>query len=234
MLLYIIRHGHPDYTTDTLTERGWAQAESVGRRIASARIDRIFSSPMGRARQTAEPAARLLGLPVTIEDWTHEIGDERKTNYPYNDFRSISLVPNYIFREGGDIELPYSAQLESKVIRESRMDEALEYISNSGDGFLERLGYKNEGGIYRILRPSEERVALFCHSAFARAWLSVLLHIPVHMMWSDFNYTFTGVTVLEFNNFESGFTSPRCLCYSDMSHLYKDGPDMIYDGGIEL
>lgn len=53
MLLYIIRHGEPDYTTDTLTERGWTQAEAVGKRIYDAKIDRIFSSPMGRAKQTA-------------------------------------------------------------------------------------------------------------------------------------------------------------------------------------
>ena len=66
MLLYIIRHGDPDYSTDTLTERGWQQAEAVGKRIAAAKIDRIFTSPMGRARQTAEPACRLLGLEPTV------------------------------------------------------------------------------------------------------------------------------------------------------------------------
>ena len=59
MLLYIIRHGEPDYTTDTLTERGRLQAEAVGKRMAASKIDRIFSSPMGRAIQTAEPACRL-------------------------------------------------------------------------------------------------------------------------------------------------------------------------------
>ena len=58
MLLYIIRHGDPDYTTDTLTERGWAQAEAVGKRLAASGINRVFSSPMGRAKQTAEPTCR--------------------------------------------------------------------------------------------------------------------------------------------------------------------------------
>ncbi len=74
MLLYIIRHGEPDYTTDTLTERRILQAEAVGKRIADSKIDMIFSSPMGRARQTAEPACRNLGLDCNIEEWTHEIG----------------------------------------------------------------------------------------------------------------------------------------------------------------
>ena len=39
MLLYVIRHGHPDYTTDSLTELGWKQAEAVGKRIAKSKID---------------------------------------------------------------------------------------------------------------------------------------------------------------------------------------------------
>ena len=62
MLLYIIRHGDPIYETDSLTERGRAQAEAVAKRLAASGIDRVFSSPMGRARQTAEPTCRLLGL----------------------------------------------------------------------------------------------------------------------------------------------------------------------------
>lgn len=66
MLLYIVRHGDPDYVTDTLTERGKLQAEAVGKRIAASKIDRIFSSPMGRARQTAEPACRILGLIILL------------------------------------------------------------------------------------------------------------------------------------------------------------------------
>ena len=82
MLLYIVRHGDPDYVTDTLTERGKLQAEAVGKRIADSKIDRIFSSPMGRAKQTAEPACRLLGLNYTIEEWTHEVEDERLTPFP--------------------------------------------------------------------------------------------------------------------------------------------------------
>ena len=67
MLLYIIRHGDPDYTTDSLTEKGVLQAEAVGKRLFHSGIHRIFSSPMGRAKQTAEPACRLLGKECVIE-----------------------------------------------------------------------------------------------------------------------------------------------------------------------
>ena len=105
MLLYIVRHGDPIYETDSLTERGKLQAEAVGRRIANSGIDRIFSSPMGRARETAEPACRMLGLEYTVEEWTHELGDERLTPYPDGIPKTITMLPNTVFRENGNIDL---------------------------------------------------------------------------------------------------------------------------------
>ena len=233
MLLYIVRHGDPIYETDSLTERGRMQAEAVGRRIADSKIDRIFTSPMGRARMTAEPACRLLGLEATVEEWAHEIEDERLTPYPDGVLKSISHLPNTVFRENGNIDLPYDRALECTAVNQTRMEEVAR-ISEGGRDFLERLGYREENGVYRILNPNEEKVALFCHSAFSRAWLSVLLHVPLHIMWSSFNFTHTGVTVLSFKNYKSGFTAPRCLCLSDMSHLYAHGPDLKYINKIEL
>ena len=107
MLLYIIRHGDPIYETDTLTPRGFLQAEAVGKRMYDAKIDRIFSSPMGRAKDTAEPACRLLGLEKQIEPWAHEIGDERLTPFPDGKLKSITALQNTYYRENGNIDLPY-------------------------------------------------------------------------------------------------------------------------------
>ena len=230
MLLYIVRHGHPDYATDSLTERGWLQAEAVGKRLAATGIDQVYASPMGRARQTAEPTCRLLDLPCQIEPWAHEVQDERLTEEPYGKPPiSVTMVQNTYYRENGGIDLPYDRAYEAVGFRASGMKDAVAYIEEGGRDFLERLGYKEENGVYRILRANEDRVALFCHSIMARAWISTLLHIPIHMMWAGFHYTHTGVTVLEFRNNEDGFTAPKCLCYSDMSHLYAHGPDMHYD-----
>ena len=229
MLLYIVRHGHPDYVTDSLTDRGWLQAEAVGKRLAATGIDQVYASPMGRARQTAEPTCRLLDLPCHIEPWAHEVQDERLTDEPYGKPTSVTMVQNTYYRENGGIDLPYDRAYEAVGFRRSGMKDAVAYIEEGGRDFLERLGYKEENGVYRILRANEDKVALFCHSIMARAWISTLLHIPIHMMWAGFHYTHTGVTVLEFRNNEDGFTAPKCLCYSDMSHLYAHGPDMHYD-----
>ena len=91
-----------------------------------------------------------------------------------------------------------------------------------------------ENGVYKILRPNEDKVALFCHTVMGRLWISRLLHIPIHLMWAGFQMTHTGVTVIEFKNNENGVTAPYCRCFSDMSHLYAAGLEMIHDNTIEV
>lgn len=235
MLLYIVRHGDPIYETDGLTERGKKQAEAVGKRMYDAKIDRIFCSPMGRARMTAEPACRLLGKEYTVEDWTHELeGKYLNTPYPDGQMKSITFVQNTCYRENGNQDLTYAQAFDCPGIRESGMKQAIEYIEEHGRDFLARLGYQEENGVYRILWPNEERVALFCHAAFTRAWMSVLFHIPLHTLWASFSLSHTGVTIVEFRNNENGLTAPQCLCFSDTSHLYREGLDLLHCNRIEM
>lgn len=234
MRLYIIRHGEPDPATGALTENGWRQAKAVGTLLSHAGIDRIYSSPYLRAQQTAEPACILLGLSAEIEEWTHEIGGERNTCFPDGIKRSVSAIQNTHYRENGNIDLSFREAYECDYIKQSGMKSAVSYIEENGRLFLQKLGYQEENGVYRILEKNEENVALFCHAAFARAWISILLHIPLHLMWAGFDYLHTGVTVLEFKNNADGFTAPTCLCYSDTSHLYAECPDLLFQKKWEM
>ncbi|MBQ8210581.1 MAG: histidine phosphatase family protein [Clostridia bacterium] len=233
MLLYIIRHGEPGHD-GALTEKGWKQAEAVGRRLEKAKIDRIFTSPILRAKQTSEPACRLLGLTAGIEEWSHEIGDERLAPMPDGTMKSVSLIQNTVYRENGNQDLPFDKAYECDYIKDSQMKKAVDYIEKNGNEFLERLGYRYENGVYRILKPSDEKIALFCHAAFSRAWISVLLHIPLHIMWAGFDYEHSGVTVIEFENNENGVTAPTCLRYSDTSHLYAEGIEPMFFEKVEM
>ena len=112
--------------------------------------------------------------------------------------------------------------------------QGVEFVALNGRAFLERLGYREENGVYKILRPNEEKVALFCHAALTRAWLSSLFRIPINLMWSSFDVTHTGVTILEFRNNENGVTAPQCLCFSDVSHLYREGLDLLHNNRVEM
>ena len=55
MKLLLIRHGDPNYEADCLTDKGKKQAEFLSQRlILTEQIQEIYTSPMGRAIQTAQ------------------------------------------------------------------------------------------------------------------------------------------------------------------------------------
>ena len=60
MRIIIVRHGEPNYEKDCLTPLGIRQAKAAAVRLKGEGIEEIFSSPMGRARQTAQETADLL------------------------------------------------------------------------------------------------------------------------------------------------------------------------------
>ena len=56
-----------------LNEQGRGEAERVAERLKSKPIRHIFSSPLERCRETAEPIARALSVPVQISDAINEV-----------------------------------------------------------------------------------------------------------------------------------------------------------------
>ena len=53
MRLLIVRHGDPDYEHDTLTEKGWREAELLSERLSKLPVKEFYVSPLGRAKDTA-------------------------------------------------------------------------------------------------------------------------------------------------------------------------------------
>ncbi|MEG3193417.1 histidine phosphatase family protein [Lysobacter sp. D1-1-M9] len=89
-----------------LDQRGRRQARALAEQLAGASIAALYSSPLERAVETAEPIATLLGLPVvTCEDflelafgqWTDRTFDELATDPRFecfNTLRSCAPVPD--------------------------------------------------------------------------------------------------------------------------------------------
>ena len=54
MKITIIRHAEPDYKNNTLTEKGFKEADILGKYLKDEKIDYIYSSPLPRAKFTAD------------------------------------------------------------------------------------------------------------------------------------------------------------------------------------
>jgi 2,3-bisphosphoglycerate-dependent phosphoglycerate mutase len=78
--VFFARHGETEYETEllmdhggSLTKAGRAQARELGEKLRSERIVHVYSSTISRAVQTAELAAAVLGVDVTVREGLVEL-----------------------------------------------------------------------------------------------------------------------------------------------------------------
>jgi len=79
--IFLFRHGETDVThgyytgssDPPLNARGREQAERIRDFLAGRDIAAIYSSPLRRAMETAEPSARALGLPIATMEALREV-----------------------------------------------------------------------------------------------------------------------------------------------------------------
>lgn len=82
--IYLVRHAQPMLNTGInykvvpgpgLTEAGREQAREAGQFLLNCGVERLYASPLERARQTAQGIATETGLPITLEPLLREFDD---------------------------------------------------------------------------------------------------------------------------------------------------------------
>ena len=94
MELILIRHGLPERqelasgrADPPLSDTGHQQASLVADWLAPVNIDVVYSSPMVRARQTADPYVELTGKPAVIRAGLEEFGREASSYIPVEELK---------------------------------------------------------------------------------------------------------------------------------------------------
>ena len=142
-----IRHGAHDYLGRAiagsrpgvhLNELGRKQAEHLAGKLSLLQIDAIYSGPLERVRETAEPLCRARNLPLQVADEFTEIGlggwtDRAFTELSaeqlwghYNSFRSSTTAPD------GELMLEVQARVVRK-LTELRREHEFVVIVTHGD-----------------------------------------------------------------------------------------------------
>jgi probable phosphomutase (TIGR03848 family) len=131
-VLLLVRHGVTDATGKRLygrspgvhlSERGRAQAEAVAERLRALPIRAVYTSPLERCRETADPIAGLLGLAVEVESgiiesdtgtWTgRTFAEIRRTRL----WRQLLAVPSAARLPGGES----AAEVQARTVRALEM-----------------------------------------------------------------------------------------------------------------
>ena len=116
--ILLIRHGINDMVGQKklagwlpdvhLNEEGRAQAEAMAERLRDVPISTIYSSPLERTIETAEPLARIKNLPVQIREGLGEVRYGDWTGKPLEElakhelWRVVQLYPSGMRFPGGD------------------------------------------------------------------------------------------------------------------------------------
>ena len=160
MELVIIRHGRPEHIEDVtgaadpdLAEIGHRQAERVGDYLAPMGVDVFVTSPLARARQTAAPLARKLGLDPMVVDGVAEY-----------DRHDSSYVP---------------AEVTRQLIKDGATDAAwADPLSVLGEDEKHRWMTGVQAAFASIVAAnSGRRVAVFCHGMVTSVWFAQMLGI---------------------------------------------------------
>ncbi len=218
MRIIFVRHGHPNYEKDCLTELGHLHAEAAAERLADEGIEKIFASSCGRAYETAEHIARKCGLQVEEKlDFMRELDFTPTANLSewqkYNPWGAVKDMAN----QGQDLLAKDWAITEPFCYSKSS-PMALK-VGEDFDRFLETLGYTREGAYYRVGKPKYNTIAMVSHGGSSSGVLAHLLNLTYPYICSTLSPDFTAVTIIRFTGDEGRLIAPEIEIANDSRHI---------------
>nr|WP_207719940.1 histidine phosphatase family protein [Clostridium algidicarnis] len=198
--IYIARHGETKWNIEgrmqgfknsDLTQRGISDARSLGESLKDIDFDCIYSSPLGRALDTAKYIRQDDNTKIILDDslkelnlglWEGMTHEEIKEKYPiqYNNFR----------------EHPES------------------FESQGGESFLELIK-RVEKGLNNIIKDeNHENILIITHTCVIKAISIIVKGNDVKDFWNLPFINNTSLTILEVINKEI-----KVLLEADVSHL---------------
>jgi probable phosphoglycerate mutase len=165
--LILIRHGLPMHIENQdgqpadppLSEIGRAQAEQMATWLQREAIDHLYSSPMARALETAQPLARAQGLEVDVREGVAEYDRQAEVYVPVEKLKQIDY-DRWLRLMKGDLDVDFGA-FSTNVV------ETLETIVESHRG---------------------SRVAVTCHGGVINVWTAHVIGFAPRMFFNP-DYT---------------------------------------------
>jgi len=232
MRLIFIRHGEPDYSIDSLTEKGWREADLLAERVKGWEITQIFCSPLGRAKDTASASLKALGKEAVTCPWLKEFFVPVKDPESGMDRIPWDFMPRYWTK----VPQLYSRDEWTKapVMTTGGIEAAYAQVKSGIDGILGEYGYTREGGFYRVKESASRDAVLvfFCHLGITVTVMSHLLGIAQPLLTHGFFLAPTSVTVIGAEERERGAAYFRTQVMGDTGHLQRGGEPISTAGSF--
>jgi probable phosphoglycerate mutase len=217
MRVIFVRHGHPNYEIDCLTELGHLQAEAAAERLCGEGIEEIHASSSGRAAQTAEHIGAKLGLPCKTYDFMRELnwGSANDEEIPLN-----GQPWKIAFAMASDGERVMNPEWrEHHYFQNNLLLESVPRVANGFDSWLAELGYVREGDYYRVKEKNSKTVVMASHAGASSAALSHIFNLPFPFVCKAIQPKYTAITIISFNGEEGDLISPMVEIMNDARHI---------------
>lgn len=200
MRLYITRHGETEWNkagkmqgwqNSNLTEKGIANAKKLGESLKDIEFDCIYSSPLGRALDTAKYIRGSKTTQIILKDSLKEMGFGCWEGVDHNEVERLYPVQRHNFWSKPHLYEPVDGESYQQLI--SRVEALLKEVT----------GDKSAGN-----------VLIVTHAAVKKAIYSILKGLPLEEFWGPPYMHDTCLTVLEIT--ESGI---RWILEGDISHM---------------
>ena len=223
MRLLLIRHGEPDYEHDSLTKKGFKEAEYLAEYLADVKIDECYVSPLGRAKATAAPTLEKKQMTAVECSWLQEFPAKiirPDKGYPINCW-------DFLPQDWTNVSDYYDKNLWAKtdLMEAGDVLQIYQDVTQSFDKLLAEHGYVRCGNLYRVERANRDTLAFFCHFALECVLLSHLIGVSPMVLWHGFCAAPSSVTTVFTEERRQGKASFRISRFGDISHLYVKGEE---------
>lgn len=187
MQLYIVRHGETDWNQAhkiqgavdiPLNAKGLEQADHIARRLTPVPLERIYSSPLTRAYQTAERIAAPHELQVEKENALLELGFGR---WEGDNFRHIAIEEPALYQRFR--QHPEKMQMPGGESLVQRLDQSIQFVQHT----------------LWPLQQTCEHVAIVSHAYGIRLLMAALFDAPLSLT-TRFFFPNTSLTIVKVEN----------------------------------
>ena len=196
--IYLIRHGQTLWNLDhrfqgktntPLTAQGRLEAEELANRLERIPFETVFSSPLDRAKETAQIIAKAQNTPFSVKDTFCEISFGEWEGYTYNEIKTFTPWIDEWFLDPSSHKIPQGDDLTVEMARLRNV--------------LVDLGHQYQN----------KRIAIVAHAGILRLALLCSLGLPLSY-YCRFVLSNTSFTVLQYD--ENVF---KLAVLNDYSHL---------------
>lgn len=235
MRVILIRHGEPDYSIDSLTEKGWREAALLAERTCKWEITQFYCSPLGRAKDTASCTLKKCNRTAIEYPWMQEF--HAPIIDPENGQERIpwDLKPGYWTKDERYFDLEHWP--EAELMQTGNVKQEYDRVCEGIDEILKEYGYERQGRLYKTeprvgrqqnaknhalyhILEGGDTIVIFCHLGVASVMMSHLLNMTPQQIWHGMFLAPTSVTVLSTEEVVPGEAYFRAQMIGDTSHLY--------------